>query len=354
VTKIRFGIVGLVHDHLWPVWGEGYLNQLKKCKEVEIVAAADGNQYLREKIEKEFGISRVYPSFEELIKREEIDAVMLSLPNDERADATEMAASLNLHVITDKPMAATLDQAERMLNIQKATNIKMLIDWPSAWTPGLHKANSLVEQGVIGNVFQLRLRLGNPGPEYHGCTEYFLEWLFNEKKSGGGVLIDGCCYGANVCRWFMGYPKAVIGLGGRYVKDNISAEDNAIILMEYPKAMGIAEGSWSQYSADTPGSLYPSNGQVVIYGSKGAIVVDKVNHVEPNPIILISEQNQRGEVIEVPPLPRGQRNGPEYFVHCLLNNEPVRGMCSPEIGRDVQEIIEAAYRSMKEGKKIDL
>lgn len=354
MRKIRFGIIGLVDDHVWPVWGEGYIEQVVKCDKAELIAAADDHDELLQRIKNEYGVEKLYKSYEEMLDKEKVDAILLSVPNDERAELTEVIASRGIHIQSDKPMAVTLKQANRMKDIVRKTGIKMIVNWRIAWNPGFQRAMSLIQDGAIGDVYQVRHESANSGPENHGCSKYFLEWLFSRKKNGGGALMDYCCYGAAICISIKGKPGSVIGLAGKYVKKDLEAEDNAILLLEYSDGIGIVEGSWSQYGVDTQKDIYPLHGKTVICGSNGAIVINAITETDLKPIGLLNKENRAGRAYEVEPLANERKNAIEYLVHCINNDEAVQGVCSAESSRDVQEIIEAGYLSIEEGRKISL
>ena len=349
MERIKLGFVGLVSDHLWPVWGKGIIKEIEDSNKFEMVVAADKNPELLERIKNEYEVKKIYTSYEDMLQKEDLDAAVIGLPNSEKVGMIELLVEKGLHILVDKPMAVNVKQAERILKAVRKHDVKILVDYLHMWSPTIQKAYSLVQEGTIGKIFQLSSRIGNPGPELHGCSKYMIEWLFDEEKNGGGALIDYCCYGVNLCRWFFGQqPKSVTGVGGRYVKDNISAEDNACLLLEYPHAMGIIEASWSQFAANVA-KLYPMP-MLLLYGSKGATAV----RFGEDTLDLIAEDIPEGKKVKAPMLPREKMNGPEYLAHCIQTDKPVKGMCSPEFDRDVLEVLTAGYESIEKNKKVYL
>src|SRR5262245_24588138 len=131
----RVGVASLVHDHVW--------NELKKwavLPNVEIVAAGDVNQDLRDKIKAEWNVPRVYGSWQEMIEKEDaLDIVEATSENSVCADIVEACAAKGVHVISEKPMAATLDQANRMVKAATGSGIRLMINWPSAWQPAMQE-----------------------------------------------------------------------------------------------------------------------------------------------------------------------------------------------------------------------
>ncbi len=106
----KVGVAAMVHDHVW-----GELAHWKSLPNVELVAAGDVNAPLRDRAKSEFGVSCLYETWQEMVEREDLDIVQAAAENNAGADIVEACAAKGIHVISEKPMAATLAQAERML-----------------------------------------------------------------------------------------------------------------------------------------------------------------------------------------------------------------------------------------------
>ena len=100
--KYRLGVAAMVHDHVW-----GELRHWAKQDDVEIVAAGDVNADLREKIQAQYNVPRVYESWQAMIENEDLDIVQAASENSVCADIVEACAAKGIHVISEKPMAAT-------------------------------------------------------------------------------------------------------------------------------------------------------------------------------------------------------------------------------------------------------
>lgn len=325
----------MVHDHVW-----GELNHWKKMPNVELVAAGDPNAPLREKAQAQ-GVQRVYDSWQQMLDKEELDIVQAAAENSAGAEIVEACAAQGIHVISEKPMAARLSQADRMLRAAKQRGVELLVNWPTAWNPSIVAMTDAIKSGRVGDLFYWKFRSAHNGPKEIGCSEYFWGWLYDEEKNGAGALMDYCCYSADMASYLLGKPKSVVGIRSVLVKDYPLPDDNAIILMQYEHAFGVAEASWTQrvgYATPNP----------VAYGTEGSIVIwrGEVYIQRPN--------SSEHEKVEAPPLPEGRRNGPEYLIHCLETGQTVEGMCSAIVSRNAQEILEAGYRSANTGQRQDL
>ncbi len=328
-SPYRVAVLGMIHDHVWD-----NLPALRDCETAELVAAWDENAPLRERVQREFG-GRAYEDLDELLGRESLDAVYVFSSNAQGAELAVRAMERGLHVLIEKPMAATLDGAERMLAAAAKHGVRLMINWPFAWWPQLQHALALASQGAIGDIWQVRYRAAHQGPEEFGCSPYFCEWLLDPVKNGGGALMDYCCYGANLARVLLGVPASVTGTKATLCKPHLKVEDNALVLMHYPKALAIAEGSWTQIGKLT-------SYLTVIYGTKGTLVV------EPRlggRLLLATDDDPNGSAVEVPDLPTHLINAAAHFFWGLATGAAFQPLCLPETGRDVQAILSAAQNA---------
>ena len=331
----RVGFASLVHDHVW-----GELNQWKKHPNVEIVAAGDVNAELREQFTNESGVDNVYDSWQEMIDNEELDIVQACGENNAGPGIVSAAAAKGIHVLSEKPMAARLSQADEMLSTAEKAGIYLMINWPTAWSPALNTTIQLIKSGAIGDIFYFKWRSAHNGPKEIGCSKYFYEWLYDEEKNGAGALMDYCCYCADMCAFLLGLPEQVTGFRGTFVKDYPLPDDNAVIVMKYGNAFGITEASWTQKT----GYITPNP---VVYGTEGALSVTG-NQVNLHPA------GGDAQVIDPEPIPEGRRNAPEYLIHCIENEMPIEGLCCPKVSRDAQEILEAGLVSSDRGQVVNL
>jgi predicted dehydrogenase len=331
----RVGVAGLIHDHVWNM-----LRWWKESQGAELVAVADDNGPLRERAQREFGIPRTYAQYREMLEREPLDIVMIAMDNAGTAEIVEAAAQKKIHVMSEKPMAATLQQADRMLAAARKSGIQLMINWPTAWSPAFQTLDRIVREGRLGNLVNIRYRAAHQGPREMGCSSYFCEWLYDPERNGAGALMDYCCYGANMASHWLGAPNSVVGMAARLVKTDIPVEDNAILLMKYPTAFVTAEASWTQVAPD--GGPNPT-----VFGTKG------VAGIQGGKVRLACGAGDPEWLVPETPAP-GRRNGAEYLVSCLRSGTPVEGLCSPETSRGAQEILEAGLRSVESGRVISL
>ncbi len=340
VEKMKIGIIGLVHDHIFLM---NEINNFQAIENVEVTCAYDANEPLLKKVSN-MGVKRTYKDYKEMLAKEDLDAVGVYAENYLHGEYTEAAAEKGLHVLVEKPMAASLKIAQRMVDAAKKNNVKLMINFPTLWFPAARHAIKMAQDGNIGNVFEVRFRAAHNGPKEQGCTPYFYGWLYDEKQNGAGAFMDFCTYGAMYSRWVLGVPEKVTAIGGNYVKDYIAPlEDNAILLMAYKRAMGIAEASWNQIPPDE-GPLF----SMLLRGSKGTIAASFSKGVKA------WMEGGNWTDVKIPPLEKGHQNAPEHFVSCIRENKPFIEPVSATNNLQSQAALEAGLMSLKQDRTVYL
>lgn len=329
----RIGILGLHHDHVWHSLGE-----LADLPNMEVVAAADPYPELREKFQQH-SAAPVSDSYQAVLDRDDLDAVYLYTSNRNATKLAIEAMNRGLHALVEKPMAADRADAQAMLDAAQSNGVRLMINWPFAWWYQLQHAIRLCrEQSDIGELWQVKYRAAHEGIVLMGHSKYFADWVEDESQSGGGALVDYCCYGAVLSRVLLGMPESVSGLWGNYYRDDLSVDDNAVITLKYPRAMAIAEASWTQHGK--LGSYTP-----IIYGKTGSFLV------EPRlggKLWRADLENAKGGVIDVPD-PEPHLRGPnEHFIWAIENPDAdMNPLCDPVYCRDGNAIMDAGIESAK-------
>lgn len=346
-AKKRIAVLGLHHDHVWTI-----LQELQPLAgQAQLVAAADPEPALRYKFERLYGVktplaARTYSDYTELLNAEanQLDAVYLYGSNRLSAQLALDAFARGLHVLIEKPIAATAAEATAMLEAARSANRRLMVNWPFAWWPQLQHALDLtLNENRIGRPFQINYRAAHEGIVEMGHSHYFAAWAEDPELAGGGALIDYCCYGAVLSRVILGQPGAVTGLTGRLCKKYLKVEDNAVIVMQYPDAMAIAQASWTQHgkiAAYTP----------MIYGETGTLMLEprlggRLFHAD--------DANPKGVELEVPPPALHLRDANAHFLWAINHpNEPLHPLCDPLHCRDAAAILDAGNASAREQSRL--
>lgn len=322
----RIATLGLHHDHIW-----SNLQQLKDTGQAELVAAADPDQELLDKYQSEFP-GKIYPSYENLLDSETLDAVYIFASNRLSEDLTAMACERGLHCLVEKPMASSLAGAERMIAAAEAAGVRLMINWPFTWWPQLRHGIAMAQAGELGQLWQVKYRAAHQGPVELGCSPQFCEWLYDKALNGAGALMDYCCYGALLADVLLGKPDSIsttkISTG---LKPDLSLEDNAILVLRYPNALATTEASWTQIGHLT------SYG-TTLYGSEGTLFIEPDHDGR---ILYATAENPEGIALEVPPQPDHLDNSATHFLAAI--DDPafeIHPLCRASHGLSAQWILE--------------
>jgi predicted dehydrogenase len=248
-------------------------------------------------------------------------------------------------------MAADLARAAALLDAARANGQALMVNWPTAWRPAVRHGLALALAGRVGEPVQLSHRGGHAGPREFGCSPEFSEWLYDPARNGGGALVDYCGYGAVLARALLGRPRAVTAVSARLRKPDHRAEDAAVVVLRYPRTLALLEASWNQIGGE------PAFGMVV-YGDRGTLIVHQPRatregqKVGSGRVEVVTESGS--ETVDPPPLPSAERDGPTYFLTSIRAGRAVDGLGAPEVGRDVQEVLEAALRASATGREVEL
>ena len=368
--KLRFGIVGMTSDHVWGM-GDG----LAALPEVELVAGAEPYRELRERATQQWNLQRTYEDFHTLLEREELDAILVSGDNASKADVAEAAAQRKVHVYQDKPMAATLAQADRILRAAERSGITLMVAYHSAFSPTYDQVKALLQGGAVGNVYLARGVTGHGGPREFGCSEYFCEWLFDKQRNGGGTFVDEACYLVDGFVDYLGaiaevsaFTAPITGASGRH-RDYLprDVEDNSVAIVRFASgALGVIDAKWGQVGPAPVRTSYHGTQGTLTNGPNGTELFSTANPAVPEGWEPAEMPAGRGggrtaDTLKAWRAPTGRdagsgRGGREqrYFVDCLLQGRPIEGASSPRVARDVQEVIEAVYRSAETGRAVRL
>jgi predicted dehydrogenase len=346
MRTLRVGVLGLHHDHVW-----ANLAALAASSVGRLVAVAEPDPALRERLSRTHGGVAVHGHYDELLDRRDLDALLVFADNRTSVALAVRALERGLPVMVEKPMAADLTGAERLLAAARAVRLPLMVNWPTAWRAPLRHGLDLVRAGAVGEPVQVSHRGGHAGPKEFGCSPQFVDWLYDPTRNGGGALVDYCGYGGILCRMLLGRPEAVTAVAAHLRKPDLPAEDNAIIVLHYPRALGLLEGSWTQIGGEPAFAL-------LVYGDTGTLLVHQPKatregeRVGPGRVQIVTAAGSR--LVEPPPLPMDEIDGPTYFLSRIRDGRDIDGLCAPEAGRDVQEILEAAVASSAGGRRIGL
>ena len=244
-APLRVGIVGLVHGHV-----HGFLGQSLHSPEITIVGVAEPDKQLLAQSAARYGFapSMLFTDLEEMLQKAHPQAVLVYTNTYDHRRVVEICARHGIHVMMEKPLAVSLEDAVAMQKAALEGKIHVLVNYETSWYRSNHAAYDLVHEGTLGDVRKVVIHDGHNGPKEIGVEPEFLAWLTDPKLNGGGALFDFGCYGADLMTWLMdGQRPQTVTAVTQQMKPEIYSrvDDEATIILTYPKAQAIVQASWN-------------------------------------------------------------------------------------------------------------
>ncbi len=355
MTK-RWRVAGINFSHMH--MGD-LLRQVSEHPEADIVGICDENREAMTPAIEALKISdeNVFTDYQDCMESSKPDLVILCPPTGEHAKWVEQIAPYNVHLFVEKPFAASLSDADRMIAAIKTTGKLMVINWPIRWEPCYYTASRLISDGVIGEVVEVHHYGGNRGPLYHGADKVEFEPTAEEKKNswwyslelGGGSLRDYLGYGVTLGTWFNGGQKPIEVTSVTTSTPGLEVDEHSITVARYENGLSKFETRWGTFTDPWIHQPQPKCG-FVIKGSKGTIS----SYDYETTIRIQTADRPEGYDHPVEMLPEGEKSGIEYTLSRIQAGLPIDGPLSPETSRIGQQIIESAIQSAQEKRTVPL
>lgn len=317
---------------------------------VELAAYYDLNFERAAGLAKKYG-GKAYASVDELLAKSGVDAVSVCTANASHAEISIAALKAGKHVLCEKPMAATLEECEAMVQAAKDSKRFLMLGHNQRLAKAHVKARELIESGLIGEIVSFRTTFGHGGPETWSVDPGKNVWFFDRSKAAMGVMADLGIHKTDLIHYLTG--QLVVETTARLVtvhKRNengelIGVDDNAICIYRLSGgAVGTMTASWTHYGAE--------DNSTVLYGTKG------IMRLYDDPAYSIKVTTAEGETILFA-LDKIQTNDNQTksgiidsFVDCLVNQR------EPEIsGAEVlktMRVIFASIESAQTGRTVQI
>ena len=347
MKNIKIGIVGAKFA------GGFHMDVWKTIPGAEVIAIADLSEEARTAFQKKYDIQKAYDDGIELIKNPDIDIVDICVPNFLHAQISVAAMQGGKNVICEKPFATTMEDAHKVMETQIKTGMRFFYaeDW--IFVPALQRMETILKSGGIGNLFFLK------GKEVHnGSHSPYAKTI---KFCGGGSLIHLGVHPIGYFHHLLGMPSKVTGFctpggEGNFIHKDFEGEDWSFGLLHYPNGeKAIIEGNYiTAGGMEDVVELYGSEGRaraditfgspLSVFSTKGidyAVEKAEFTHGWTHPAI-----NENDSL--------GYQNELSHFLSCLKDGcEQMHGT-DAQSGFNTFRIIDALYRSHRDGKTISL
>ena len=318
-------------------------------EEAEIVAVASPTKGNAAAFAQRHGVAEAFTDHRDLLRDPDVEMVWITAPNRLHAQMTIDAAAAGKHVVCEKPLCLTLEEADAMIAVCDRAGVLLLYAEELFFAPKYVKAKQMADEGAFGRVHLVKQGEKHSGP--HSA------WFWDVEQSGGGALMDLGCHGIAFCWWFLGKPRITsvyAHMATQVHGARTQGEDEAVTIIEFATgAVGMVESSWNR-----PGGMDDS---IEVFGDKGQTYADLLMG---NALPTYSEVGF-GYAVEKAATTRGwtypvfeeqwNYGFPQelrHFARCVRGKET--SIADGQTGRMVQEVLCAAYASAGMGRKVML
>jgi predicted dehydrogenase len=333
MEKVGIGIVGL-----------GWISQvvhlplLQKLPEANLVAICDRDRARGRLVAEKFGIRKFYSDVDEMLAKEEMQAVIVASSTDAHRELALKAMASGRDVLVEKPIARTYAEALAIADASRELKRKVMVGMNHRFRPDSMILRSFIEGKELGKIFYakagwLRRRTSDS------------KWILQKEKSGGGVFIDLGVVMLDMTLWMLGYPEVDRVSASTYRQKARQVEDTAVVAIHLKTGARIhIEVSWSMFVED---DVYYCN----IYGSDGSASL--------NPISVNKELH--GNMVNLAPsrvdaahqmFKRSYENEMKHFLGAVRGLHPLISPAEEAVHR--MRVVEAVYRSARLNKEVAL
>lgn len=327
---IRIGKISLWHVHAWD-----YIKQAQEHEDTVMAAVwdedAERGQEAAERLNVPF-----YASLEEMLAQDNIDAVIVDAPTRLHEDVITAAAKASKHIFTEKVIASTLKEVNTIISDVQDNGVKMTVSLPRLNDGYTLTIQDVLNQGLLGKVTYVRVRLSHNGAIANWLPEHF----YHLEDCQGGALIDLGCHPMYLTNLFMGQEVTGVNANFGYVTGK-EVEDNAVAtLFTDSGAIGVVEAGFVNSHSPFAIEVHGTEG-TLLYGTPEEKLLIRTN---------VGSEQQK-EWTEIPLLDRRESAFSQWVSH--IQNDTIASE-NLQTATQLTRLMEAANLSAKEGRKISL
>ncbi len=212
------------------------------------------------------------PSWQSLIDRDDIEAVVVATTHDQLAPVSLAALRAGKHVLCEKPMSTNVAEAAGLLEATRHAGRVLKVGFNHRYHPAILRARQAVDEGQLGPLLFIRCRYG-----HGGRPGYEHEWRMDPARSGGGELLDQGIHAIDLFRWFLGELSEVTGLTATWVWPT-TVEDNAFAFFRTPAGqVASLHASWTQWKNLFSFEIFGERGAAIVTGLGGSYGTEELS-----------------------------------------------------------------------------
>ncbi|MET1117612.1 Gfo/Idh/MocA family oxidoreductase [Priestia megaterium] len=278
MEKVKIGVIGCgsIAQHR-------HLPEYKMNEQVELVAVCDINTERANSVAQQYGV-KAYTNYEELLASGTVEAVSVCTPNYLHAPISVAALNSGVHVLCEKPMATSEEEAKAMIEAAKTNGKKLMIGHNQRFVASHQKARELIGKGEIGKIYSFRTAFGHGGPE-GWSVDGKDSWFFKKDEAFIGAMGDLGVHKTDMLRYILNEEIVEVGaFVESNAKDFANVDDNAVCVLKTESGIiGTLAASWAYNGKE--------DNSTIVYGEKGLL------RLEDDPTYSLVAQYATGEVV---------------------------------------------------------
>ncbi len=377
IGMIGYQFMGKAHSHAYRDLPFYFDNPLKP----ELKVIAGRNEEAVKEAQEKMGWESYETDWRKVVERDDIDVIDIVTPNHTHAEIAIAAAEAGKHIITEKPLALTVEEAEQMLAAVKKNGVKHMICHNYRFAPAVQFAKKLIEQGKLGRIFHYRAHYLQ---DFIIDPSFPLVWRLKKEVSGSGALGDIGAHSIDLARFLIGEFTEIVSTMETFIKERpigemtggLSAQGDSTKMGEVTVDDAVAflarfeNGALGTFEATRFANGNRNKNKFEINGEKGSVRWDMENMNNLELYLASDEEGEQGFRLincteEVHPYvgaywPAGHIIGYEHtFIHLI--DEFFRGIAEDyqpapnfEDGVQNQKLLDAIEQSAEERRWIKL
>jgi predicted dehydrogenase len=325
---MKGAILSFAHMHAY-----SYIECLKKIPEVELIAIADEVEERGKEIASRYN-TRFYRDYQELLRKEDIDFVVVCSENVRHKDMVIASAQAGKHILCEKPISVDIRSAREMIETANKYGVQLQTAFPVRFSPTIRRVKGMIDRGEFGKIFGFNCT--NHGKMPGG-------WFVDKSLAGGGAIMDHTVHVMDILRWYLGCEARYVYAEGDTLLHDIPSDDVGLVSILFENGIfATIDTSWSRPKS------FPIWGDVNIYmvAEKGTVEIEVFNQN----LSLYNDKTMSvswvdwGSNMDLLML--------ESFVHSIRENKPVE--VTGYDGLKAMEVALAAYRSIELKEPVEL
>jgi len=305
--------------------------------EVDLVAVADIDLQTSQEVAVRYGVKHSYTDYHELLKREDIDAVVIVTPTATHAEVIKAAAAAGKHIFSEKPLSQTLAMCDEAIAAVASAGVKLQLGFMRRFDPAYVMAKKKIAEGVIGTPVMFRSTSRDP-------KRTSLD--FARRENSGGLIMDMGVHDFDLARWLMGNEVSRVYTEGDCLVypelKEVGDIDNAMINLKFANhTLGNIDVSRN--------AVYGYDIRTEVLGSEGGLLIGKLQQTST---LVMTRQGVIHDTVPYFMERFGEAYAAEIrdFVACIIEDRPPN--VTGQDARQATAIGIAATRSLDEGRPV--